>query len=88
VSLHYPGTTAEDVLVCVPNEGIYITMSALVSPGDTVVVMYPVYQTLVEVVRALGAHVKLWNMEIVQDEGEPSRRMKAGFRCLGQGWLV
>ena len=81
MSLHYPGTDPEDVLVCVPNEGIYVTMSALVSPGDIVVVMYPVYQTLVEVVRALGAEVRLWNMEIMQDSTEePLRPSKPCFR--------
>lgn len=41
VSLQYHGTGPEHVLSCVPNEGIYITMTALLSPGDVVVAMYP-----------------------------------------------
>jgi histidinol-phosphate/aromatic aminotransferase/cobyric acid decarboxylase-like protein len=41
VSRHYPGTTPDHVLSCVPNEGIFITMTALLGPGDTVVVMHP-----------------------------------------------
>jgi hypothetical protein len=41
VSLQYPGTSAEHVLSCVPNEGIFVTMAALLSPGDVVVAMHP-----------------------------------------------
>lgn len=41
MSLHYPGTGPEHVLSCVPNEGIFITMTALLAPGDVVVAMYP-----------------------------------------------
>lgn len=41
VSLHYPGTAPDHVLSCVPNEGIFISMAALLAPGDVVVSMYP-----------------------------------------------
>jgi hypothetical protein len=41
VSLHYPGTAPEHVLSCVPNEGIFVTMAALLAPGDVVVAMHP-----------------------------------------------
>jgi hypothetical protein len=41
VSLHYPGTSPEHMLSCVPNEGIFVTMAALLSPGDVVVAMHP-----------------------------------------------
>eukprot|EP00878_Enallax_costatus_P002278 GHUV01002453.1.p1 GENE.GHUV01002453.1~~GHUV01002453.1.p1 ORF type:complete len:631 (+),score=181.76 GHUV01002453.1:553-2445(+) len=70
VCLHYPGTGPEHVLSCVPNEGIYITMTALLSPGDVVVAMHPVYQSLIEVARSVGADVKLWSMEVEPDTGK------------------
>jgi hypothetical protein len=41
VSLHHPGTSPEHVLSCVPNEGIFVTLAALLSPGDVVVAMHP-----------------------------------------------
>jgi hypothetical protein len=41
VALHYPGTSPDHVLSCVPNEGIFVTMAALLSPRDVVVAMHP-----------------------------------------------
>jgi len=38
----------EDILICVPQEGIFITMNALLEPGDKVIVQVPCYQSLCE----------------------------------------
>lgn len=61
----YETVAPEHVVVLgAPEEGIYITMRALLSPGDEVVVMAPAYQSL----RRLAEHicgeenVKLWHV--------------------------
>ncbi|GAB7015093.1 aminotransferase class I/II-fold pyridoxal phosphate-dependent enzyme [Methanogenium cariaci] len=44
-------------------EAIYITMHALLSPGDHVVILSPAYQSLHEVPRHIGADVSYWQMK-------------------------
>jgi aspartate/methionine/tyrosine aminotransferase len=51
---------AEDVLVVVPEEGIFLLMHALLSPGDHVVCVAPAYQSLHEVARSIGCEVSPW----------------------------
>lgn len=43
-------------------EGIFITMYALLGPGDHAVVLFPAYQSLFEVARHVGAEVSFWQM--------------------------
>lgn len=52
------------VVLSAPEEGIYITMRALLSPGDEVIVMAPAYQSLRSVAEHIcGARkVKLWHV--------------------------
>jgi aspartate/methionine/tyrosine aminotransferase len=45
-----------------PMEGIYLTVRALVDPGDHVVVLAPAFSPLLEVPRMLGAKVSLWEV--------------------------
>lgn len=45
----YSSVQPDDVVVCAPEEGVFLTMHALLSPGDEVVCMYPGYQSLYEV---------------------------------------
>lgn len=56
----YPETTPEDVLVCAPEEGIYLAMRVLLRPGDHVVVTFPGYQSLYQIAEALGCQVSRW----------------------------
>lgn len=51
---------ADQVLCVVPEEGIFMTMSTLLSPGDVVVAMMPAYQSLYELARAKGCTVRKW----------------------------
>ena len=53
------------VVLGAPEEGIYISMRALLSPGDEVVVMAPAYQSLRRVAEHIcGAqNVKLWQVQ-------------------------
>ena len=56
----YAGIGAEDVLVVVPEEGIFLLMHALLEPGDHVICAFPGYQSLYEVARSIGCTVSTW----------------------------
>ncbi len=58
----YERVRADQVLTAVPEEGIFIAMNALLSPGDGVIVVAPAYQSLHEIARALGCEVTFWNL--------------------------
>ena len=48
---------------CIPAEGIYLTMRALLKPGDHVVTMHPIYQSLRTVAESIGCHVETWDVD-------------------------
>ncbi len=48
------------VVTNAPEEGVFLALSALVAPGDRVVVQWPCYQSLAEVARARGGEVIPW----------------------------
>jgi aspartate/methionine/tyrosine aminotransferase len=56
-------TEPEHIVVSVPQEGIFITMNALLIPGDKVIVQVPCYQSLCEMPKALGCEVLTWEPE-------------------------
>lgn len=62
------GIDERQINVCVPQEGIYLTARALLSPGDHVVTTVPHYQSLSEVARSIGCEVSAW-----RPEGSPAR---------------
>ncbi len=45
-----------------PEEGIFVTMHALLAPGDEAVVLTPCYDSLVNVVEHLGCRVARWRL--------------------------
>ncbi|MEF9967591.1 MAG: aminotransferase class I/II-fold pyridoxal phosphate-dependent enzyme, partial [Longicatena sp.] len=45
----------------------FLAIFGLIEPNDHVISMYPTYQQLVDIPRALGANVDLWN---IQEENE------------------
>ena len=55
-----PSIGLDDVLECVPAEGILLSAQALVQSGDDIVVVWPAYQSLFEIARARGARVHKW----------------------------
>jgi aspartate/methionine/tyrosine aminotransferase len=61
-SLHLT-TEPDDVLVLVPEEGIFVAMNCLLSAGRHVVCTFPAYESLFRVARALGCDVDLWEPE-------------------------
>lgn len=60
ISKLYTTTKASDIVVAVPQEIVFLAMTAVVKPGDHVVVTTPGYQSLYEVARAIGAEVTPW----------------------------
>lgn len=60
----YNNVTAEHILgLATPEEGIFITMHALLEPGDEVVVLTPCYDSLIHVVEYLGCRVTHWALD-------------------------
>ncbi|MCL2726973.1 MAG: aminotransferase class I/II-fold pyridoxal phosphate-dependent enzyme [Bacteroidales bacterium] len=59
----YGQVTPEEVLVTVPEEGVYIAMQNLLHKGDHVVVTGPGYQSLSEVAVSLGCTLSFWMPE-------------------------
>lgn len=56
----YPGLKADDTLVMVPEEAIFLLMHALLEPGDHVVCTFPGYQSLYQVALSIGCQVSRW----------------------------
>jgi aspartate/methionine/tyrosine aminotransferase len=56
----YERVSAEQILVAAPEEAIFLTMHALLSPGDHVVCAFPGYQSLYELARSIGCEVDRW----------------------------
>jgi aspartate/methionine/tyrosine aminotransferase len=56
----YEGISEDDVIVVVPEEGIFLAMHAILRPGDHVITTFPGYQSLYEVARDIGCAVDRW----------------------------
>jgi aspartate/methionine/tyrosine aminotransferase len=67
VSRLYRNIAPDDVLIAVPEEAIFIVMQTLLRPGDHVVAIFPTYQSLYEVARAIGCDVTLWTLSLGPD---------------------
>ncbi|MBL3540479.1 aminotransferase class I/II-fold pyridoxal phosphate-dependent enzyme [Aminivibrio sp.] len=57
------GVTAGDTLVLNPEEGIFLTMNALLDENDHVIVLSPGYQSLYEIPKSLGCEVTRWYLK-------------------------
>jgi len=64
ISSLYENMGPDNVLVAVPEEGIFIAMNALLDQGDHVVCISPAYQSLYEIARSIGCSVTPWEKEI------------------------
>jgi aspartate/methionine/tyrosine aminotransferase len=56
----HANANSNNVLILTPEEGIFITMHTLLSPGDEVICISPAYQSLHEVARSIGCRVIPW----------------------------
>jgi len=54
---------ADHLAVLAPEEGVYLAMHALLSPGDHIVVTYPGYQSLYAIAESMGCRVSRWQVE-------------------------
>jgi len=69
----YSGVAADEVIELVPGEGVFLAMTALLSPGDHVVVTWPAYQSLHSVARSIGCRVSTWAPEDESWRFDPAR---------------
>src|SRR5215218_1333830 len=68
----YPGLGIDDVVTFAgAEEAVFLSMHALLGPGDHAVVVWPAYQSLHEVARSIGASVTLvplsardWSLDV------------------------
>ncbi|MDQ2912679.1 MAG: aminotransferase class I/II-fold pyridoxal phosphate-dependent enzyme [Chloroflexota bacterium] len=64
IAQRYTGVRASDVVVtCGAIEALHLSMSAIVSAGDEVIVQRPMYPAAAGIARALGARVVPWDLE-------------------------
>jgi aspartate/methionine/tyrosine aminotransferase len=82
----YEGVSAEDTLVLVPEEGIFLLMHALLNPGDHVMCTQPAYQSLYEVARSIGCDLSAWKPEETQgwrfDVGQLESKLQGNTRLV------
>lgn len=71
----YTRVKPETIVVCTPQEGIFLAMNILLSPGDKIIVQSPCYQSLFEIAKALGCQVIPWN----PIKGDPGWKWDTGF---------
>jgi aspartate/methionine/tyrosine aminotransferase len=62
----YEGIVADEVLEIVPEEGIFLTMNALLEPGDHVISTWPGYQSLYSLAETIGCDVTYWRPDEAQ----------------------
>ena len=61
-ALYQAITAGEVVMLGAPEEGIYLTMRALLEPGDHVVVQSPAYDSLLNLAEHAGGNVSRWEI--------------------------
>jgi aspartate/methionine/tyrosine aminotransferase len=64
ISVLYNEIKTEDIIVMAPEEGIFITLNVLLNPGDHVIVLDPLYQSLSEIPKAIGCEVTKWPVSL------------------------
>ena len=69
IACQYDRVGPDQVNIVAPQEGIYLAMRALLSPGDHVVVTSPCYQSLFEVALHIGCEVSHWEPRGFGDGG-------------------
>ena len=59
----YQQITPDQVFVAAPEEAIFVAMQTMLKPGEQVIVVSPVYQSLYEIARSIGCQVTPWRLE-------------------------
>lgn len=60
ISKIYKDISDDSIVVCVPEEGIFLFMNALLQKGDHIICTFPGYQSLYEVARSIGCEISNW----------------------------
>jgi aspartate/methionine/tyrosine aminotransferase len=83
-----PGVSAEEVVfLSAPEEGIYIALNALLSAGDHVIVLSPIYESLLNLAEQITGNVSLWPFHMkdgqwMLDENELYALATPNTKCL------
>jgi len=65
---HYKTITKDEVLVASPGECNFILMNTLLEKGDELICMSPMYQSLYQVAKDVGAKLSFWKPKIENGE--------------------
>lgn len=60
VSKLYQGISKDEVLLFVPEEGIFVAMNCILEKGDHMITTFPGYQSLYQLAESLGCEVTKW----------------------------
>ena len=60
IKKHYQNIALDEILVSSPGEANFVLMNVLLSKGDEVVCMAPMYQSLYQIAKDMGCTLKLW----------------------------
>ena len=63
ISKLYRTVKPNQILVTVPEEGIFIVMNTILKKGDHIIVAFPGYQSLYEIAKSLGCEITYWKPE-------------------------
>jgi aspartate/methionine/tyrosine aminotransferase len=83
----YEQVKANDLLVLVPEEGIFIAMNVLLEKSDHVIVTYPGYQSLYQVAVSNQCEVSYWMPKLTEagwqfDLNDLKALMRSDTKCL------
>jgi aspartate/methionine/tyrosine aminotransferase len=96
----YTSAYPDQVLVLAPEEGIFIAMHTLLSPGDEVICISPAYQSLHEVAHSIGCRVipwpltpdsRVWSLDLdqlAQSINDKTRLLVINFPHNPTGYLL
>ena len=59
----YTGLSKEDVLLAVPEEGIFLAFNGILEPGDHVIAISPAYQSLYSIPEGMCCEVSYWSVK-------------------------
>jgi aspartate/methionine/tyrosine aminotransferase len=68
IKQHYKTIHLDEIVVSSPGEGNFILMNVLLSAGDNVICMSPMYQSLYQVAKDLGCSVSFWQPSTTENK--------------------
>jgi aspartate/methionine/tyrosine aminotransferase len=68
IAKQFQTVTQNEIVVSAPQEGVFITLNALLTSLDKVVVQVPCYQSLCAIPKAIGCKVTTWTPSILKSQ--------------------